>query len=105
MYKKFLAAALAATMVLGLAACGGSAGSTSVPSSQEKESSAATAGSSGESTAAQAEGADAPAVIKVGFLTPLSGNNTTYGAQCKAAGQMIADGTGKDSRNPSSERR
>ena len=85
MYKKFLAAALAATMVLGLAACGGSAGSTSVPSSQEKESSAATAGSSGESTAAQAEGADAPAVIKVGFLTPLSGNNTTYGAQCKAS--------------------
>ena len=30
-------------------------------------------------------------MIKVGFLTPLSGNNATYGAQCKAAGQMIAD--------------
>ncbi|MCB7097521.1 ABC transporter substrate-binding protein [Enterocloster sp. 210928-DFI.2.20] len=91
MYKKFLAAALAVTMVLGLAGCGGSGGSTQAASSQEKESSAAPAGSTGESTTAQAEGADAPAVIKVGFLTPLSGNNATYGAQCKAAGQMIAD--------------
>ena len=90
MYKKFLAAALAVTMVLGLAGCGGSGGSTQAASSQEKESSAAPAGSTGESTTAQAEGADAPAVIKVGFLTPLSGNNATYGAQCKAAGQMIA---------------
>ena len=91
MYKKILAAALAATMVLGLAACGGSAGSSAAPSSQAKESSAAPAGSTGESTTAQAEGTDAPTVIKVGFLTPLSGNNATYGAQCKAAGQMIAD--------------
>ena len=79
MYKKFLAAALAVTMVLGLAGCGGSGGSTQAASSQEKESSAAPAGSTGESTTAQAEGADAPAVIKVGFLTPLSGNNATYG--------------------------
>lgn len=91
MYKKFLAAALAVTMVLGLAGCGGSGGSTQAASSQEKESSAAPAGSTGESTTAQAEGADAPAVIKVGFLTPLSGNNATYGAQCKAAGQMITE--------------
>ena len=64
MYKKFLAAALAVTMVLGLAGCGGSGGSTQAASSQEKESSAAPAGSTGESTTAQAEGADAPAVIK-----------------------------------------
>ena len=71
MYKKVLAAALAVTMGLGLAGCGGSGGSTQAASSQEKESSAAPAGSTGESTTAQAEGADAPAVIKVGFLTPL----------------------------------
>ncbi|MFR2691504.1 MAG: hypothetical protein ACLTBV_10550 [Enterocloster bolteae] len=44
MYKKFLAAALAVTMVLGLAGCGGSGGSTQAASSQEKESSAAPAG-------------------------------------------------------------
>lgn len=43
MYKKFLAAALAVTMVLGLAGCGGSGGSTQAASSQEKESSAAPA--------------------------------------------------------------
>jgi branched-chain amino acid transport system substrate-binding protein len=47
MYKKFLAAALAVTMVLGLAGCGGSGGSTQAASSQEKESSAAPAGSTG----------------------------------------------------------
>ena len=56
MYKKFLAAALAVTMVLGLAGCGGSGGSTQAASSQEKESSAAPAGYTGESTTAQAEG-------------------------------------------------
>lgn len=30
-------------------------------------------------------------VIKIGFLTPLTGNNANYGKQCLAAGQMIAD--------------
>lgn len=30
-------------------------------------------------------------VIKIGFLTPMSGDTATYGMQCKAAGQMIAD--------------
>ncbi|HWR10331.1 MAG TPA: ABC transporter substrate-binding protein [Rectinemataceae bacterium] len=35
--------------------------------------------------------AGAQNVIKIGFLTPLSGNNANYGKQCLQAGQMIAD--------------
>lgn len=38
-----------------------------------------------------AAGNDAPNVVKIGFLTPLSGNNANYGKQCLAAGRMIAD--------------
>lgn len=90
MYKRFLATALAAVMTLSLAACGGAPASTPDTSAQGKEA-AGTAGTSGESTADQAEDTGSQEVIKIGFLTPLSGNNATYGAQCKAAAQMIAD--------------
>ncbi len=34
---------------------------------------------------------DSTNVIKIGFLTPLSGNNANYGKQCLAAAQMIVD--------------
>ncbi|MDO4475171.1 MAG: ABC transporter substrate-binding protein [Lachnospiraceae bacterium] len=35
--------------------------------------------------------ASAEETIKIGFLTPMSGANATYGLQVKAAGEMIAD--------------
>ncbi|MEY8351975.1 ABC transporter substrate-binding protein [Lachnospiraceae bacterium 54-53] len=85
MNKKILASSLAAALVLGMAACGSPAGTSSSPGSTGE-----TTGKT-ESPAADGGGADAGKVIKIGFLTPLSGNNATYGAQCKAAAQMIAD--------------
>ena len=35
-------------------------------------------------------GAQAAETIKIGFLTPLSGDSATYGKQCKAGAEMIA---------------
>ena len=35
--------------------------------------------------------AEAEETIKIGFLTPMSGANATYGLQVKAAGEMMAD--------------
>lgn len=81
MYKRFIAAAMSAVMVLSLAACGST--STSGGSSGESDNQ--------KSTTQDRKDMDGGEVIKIGFLTPLSGNNATYGAQCKAAAQMIAD--------------
>ena len=89
MYKKVLAAVLSVSMVLGLTACGGSGqAATAAPTEKVTQAAeaAAPAGGSGESAAAGSQ-----EVIRIGFLTPLSGNNATYGTQCKAAAQMIAD--------------
>ncbi|MDO4619315.1 MAG: ABC transporter substrate-binding protein [Lachnospiraceae bacterium] len=45
----------------------------------------------GMAVGATAVSADDENVIKIGFLTPLSGDTATYGKQCRAAGEMIAD--------------
>jgi len=92
MYKKILAAVVTATMIFSLSACVGDnagTGSTTAAATAAAGGAAAAAGNAAASTAA-ASGASGDE-IKIGFLTPMSGNNATYGAQVKAGGQMIAD--------------
>lgn len=88
MFKKVLAAVLSASMVLSLTACGGSETGTTTGAAAGNTAASTTAGGAAGTSAASEGEAE---VIKIGFLTPLSGNNATYGSQCKAAGQMIAD--------------
>lgn len=79
MKKRIVAMVLAAVMTVGLAACG-----TSTDSSSSSDSSAST-------EAAAADEASSEDTIKIGFLTPLSGDSATYGKQVKAAADMIVD--------------
>lgn len=87
MHRKLMALTLAAAMTFSLAACGSSESASETP---------AEAPAAEESTEADGEAAaEAPAAsgetIKIGFLTPMSGANATYGLQVKAAGEMIVD--------------
>lgn len=87
MYKKVLAAAMSAVMVLSLAACGGGSATVTTAAAESVAQPAATQ----DTSKAEESQIGSGEVIKIGFLTPLSGNNATYGSQCKAAAQMIAD--------------
>ncbi|MDR1766015.1 MAG: ABC transporter substrate-binding protein [Lachnospiraceae bacterium] len=100
MFKKTLKQMLAVAAALTLAGCAGQAGSgAAAPATQAAsaagETAAQGAATQGATTGAPSATTGAPAaepeVIKIGFLTPLSGGNATYGIQCKEAGQMIAD--------------
>lgn len=82
MLKKVLATVLSVSMVLGLVACGDAATESTTDSTVATE---VADEKTEDSTEVEGD------VIKIGFLTPLSGNNATYGAQCKAAAQMITD--------------
>lgn len=83
MKRKLVALTMAAAMTFSLAACGSSETASEAPAA--------------ESTKTEAEApAEAPAAasgetIKIGFLTPMSGANATYGLQVKAAGEMLVD--------------
>ncbi|MCD8121609.1 MAG: ABC transporter substrate-binding protein [Clostridiales bacterium] len=92
MQKKVLAVALATTMGMSLAACGGSS-SSSGSASTTAAAAAASETTAGESAAEASEATEDANVetIKIGFLTPMSGSNATYGLQVKAAGEMIRD--------------
>lgn len=83
-----MAVTLAAAMTFSLAACGSSESASETPAAPAAEESA-------EESGETAEEAEAPAAsgetIKIGFLTPMSGANATYGLQVKAAGEMIVD--------------
>ena len=83
-----MAVTLAAAMTFSLAACGSSESASETPAASAAEESA-------EESGETAEEAEAPAAsgetIKIGFLTPMSGANATYGLQVKAAGEMIVD--------------
>lgn len=82
MHKKILALFLAAAMGLSLVACGGTTGESSDTASD----SAATSDAAADAADDIASGE----TIKIGFLTPMSGANATYGLQVKAAGEMMA---------------
>lgn len=88
MHRKLMAVTLAAAMTFSLAACGSSESASETPAAPAAEESA-------EESGETAEEAEAPAAsgetIKIGFLTPMSGANATYGLQVKAAGEMIVD--------------
>lgn len=88
MHRKLMAVTLAAAMTFSLAACGSSESASETPAASAAEESA-------EESGETAEEAEAPAAsgetIKIGFLTPMSGANATYGLQVKAAGEMIVD--------------
>ena len=79
MHKKILALFLAAAMGLSLVACGGS----TTGESSDTASDSATTDAAADDTASGE-------TIKIGFLTPMSGANATYGLQVKAAGEMMA---------------
>lgn len=88
MQRKLLALTLAAAMTFSLVACGSSTTSEAPAESTE---------AAAEETEAAEETAEAPAedaaveTVKIGFLTPMSGANATYGLQVKAAGEMLVD--------------
>ncbi len=91
MHRKFLAVTLAAVMGFSLAACGNSAGSSQAPANDAAEETA------DDNTEEAGKAEEAPSTeasndtVRIGFLTPMSGANATYGLQVKAAGQMICD--------------
>lgn len=78
MHKKILALFLTAAMGLSLVACGGTSEGSSDAAADTKTEEAADGDSADVET------------IKIGFLTPMSGANATYGLQVKAAGEMMA---------------
>ena len=82
MHKKILALFLAAAMGLSLVACGGS----TTGESSDTASDSATTDAAADAVDDTASGE----TIKIGFLTPMSGANATYGLQVKAAGEMMA---------------
>ena len=82
MHKKILALFLAAAMGLSLVACGGTTGESSDTASDSAATSDAAADAADDTASGE--------TIKIGFLTPMSGANATYGLQVKAAGEMMA---------------
>ncbi|MBS6397654.1 MAG: ABC transporter substrate-binding protein [Clostridiales bacterium] len=86
MKRKLLALTLAAAMTFSLAACGSSETASEAPASEKTETAAEE-----KTEETEAPEAEAGETIKIGFLTPMSGANATYGLQVKAAGEMIAD--------------
>lgn len=94
MQRKLLAIILAAVMGMSLTACGNKENGSD---NTGEQSSASESMVSEEDTKANSEEkTDADAVtsnetIRIGFLTPMSGANATYGLQVKAAGQMVCD--------------
>ena len=83
MHKKILALFLAAAMGLSLVACGGSTTGESADTSSDSATTSDAAADTADDTASGE-------TIKIGFLTPMSGANATYGLQVKAAGEMMA---------------
>lgn len=88
MHRKLMAVTLAAAMTFSLAACGSSESASETPAAPAAEESAEESGETAEEAAAPAASGE---TIKIGFLTPMSGANATYGLQVKAAGEMIVD--------------
>jgi len=90
MQKKFLAVTLAAAMGFSLAACGSSTGSNQAPANDVTEE-AANDNTEEDGKTEETSPEASQDTVRIGFLTPMSGANATYGLQVKAAGQMICD--------------
>ena len=86
MKKRLVALALTSAIIFGLVGCGSGSTSNSSTSSTSTDTSSQSTTSSSESGDSDDEDA-----IKIGFLTPLSGDTATYGKQVKCAGDMIVD--------------
>ncbi|MDD3193847.1 MAG: ABC transporter substrate-binding protein [Oscillospiraceae bacterium] len=84
MKKKFLGLLLAASMVLTLAACSNSAGTTSSNAANPNPGAQSTAGSAPENT-------PTGAAFKIGGTGPLTGANAIYGNAVKNAAEIAVD--------------
>lgn len=94
MQRKLLAIILAAVMGMSLTACGNKENGSDNTGEQSSASESMvseedTKTDSEEKT--DADTATSDETIRIGFLTPMSGANATYGLQVKAAGQMVCD--------------
>lgn len=80
-FRRFMSAALAAAMTVGLAACGSSSSSTSTATST------AASGAAAASTASASDGT----TWKIGVIGPLTGSAAAYGTAVSNAAQLAAN--------------